>query len=84
MKKEEVKKMSSLKLIELPAIERMKQALSECKGNVFVKLPDDKTYMLNNDGLIVNILSLFEKQKVDLDLMYDDPSDAEALIGMLF
>ncbi|MBR4759833.1 MAG: hypothetical protein IK078_06775 [Lachnospiraceae bacterium] len=76
--------MSSLKLYELPTIERMRQALSECKGNVFVKLPDERDYLLNKDGVLVSILSMFENQKVSMKLEYDNPSDAASLIGMLF
>jgi hypothetical protein len=76
--------MSSLKVMELPNINSMRKALSKCHGKVFLQLPNEKNYLLDKDSVLMNVFSMFEHQKVALNLLFEDSSDTAALLGMFF
>ncbi len=76
--------MFKLKMFVMPSGERIRNTVKECKGDVFLVLPDKTFCNLKKDHATVNTLSLFPNKYTTYNLVYENEEDSEQLFSLLY
>lgn len=76
--------MFKLKMFVMPNGEKIRNTVKECKGDVFLVLPDKTFCNLKKDQATVNTLSLFPNKHTAYNLVYENEEDSEQLFNLLF
>ena len=76
--------MFKLKMFVMPNGERIRNTVKECKGDVFLVMPDKTVCNLKKDQATVHTSSLFPNSHDTYNLMYDNEEDSEHLFSLLY
>lgn len=75
--------MNTIKLLYLPDGTRFKDAISNCKGDVYLEMPDKALCNLKHDRSLVAFIASMKPQPVDFQLEYTNPGDTPVLFGAI-
>lgn len=75
--------MNTIRILYLPDGTRFKNAINNCKGDVFLEMPDNTYCNLKKDCSLVTFISSMSPQQVDWQLDYPDPDDTPVLFGAI-
>ncbi|MBO4650853.1 MAG: hypothetical protein J5653_06645 [Clostridiales bacterium] len=75
--------MKTIKLYYLPDGTKLEKAIQNCKGDVFLELPDKTRCNLKQDHGLTAFISSIKPQHVNMNLEYTESDDIPILIAAL-
>lgn len=75
--------MNTIKIFYVPDGTRFKNAINNCKGDVFLEMSDNTLCNLKNDLSLMTFISSMKPQPINLQLVYANPGDTSVLFGAL-
>ncbi|MGN0395421.1 MAG: hypothetical protein ACI4EF_08665 [Coprococcus sp.] len=75
--------MNTIRILYLPDGTRFKDAINNCKGDVFLEMPDNTLCNLKKELSLMTFISSMKPQHIDLQLEYANPNDTSVLFSAL-